>query len=87
MLWSKDVAYVRLSDANEIIAERDALKARIAKLEAALDTLVRWFSRTRECHDGWTFQDEWYATIKECQAAIRKALETPNSGERREGEG
>jgi hypothetical protein len=62
------------------------LREQVAELEAARNTLVRWYSRTRECHDGWTFQDEWYATIEECQAAIRAAIETPNSGERREGE-
>jgi RNase adaptor protein for sRNA GlmZ degradation len=57
--------------------ERQRLTARIAELEAERNTLVEWYSRTRECHDGWTFQDEWYATIKECQTAIRKTLESP----------
>jgi hypothetical protein len=34
----------------------------------------------------WLFQGTWYATEAECETAIRAAIETPDSGERREGE-
>jgi hypothetical protein len=34
----------------------------------------------------WTFQG-WRTSAGACEAAIREALETSNSGERREGEG
>jgi hypothetical protein len=90
MLWSKDVAYVRLSDANEIIAERDALKASIAELEAKLESCIMLaaslamqayaIDRPGLIHylvDHPNYSD---ATI----ADVRAAIEKPNSGERRE---
>jgi hypothetical protein len=58
-----------------------------AKLEAKQETLIRWLVEACQIPSTelWAFQG-WRTSAEACEAAIRKALETPNSGERREGD-
>jgi hypothetical protein len=58
-----------------------------AKLEANQERLIGWLVEASQipCTELWTFKG-WRVSAGACEAAIRKALETSNSGERREGE-
>jgi hypothetical protein len=61
--------------------------ARIAELEAKQERLIGWLVEASQipCTELWTFEG-WRVSAGACEAAIRKALETLNSGDRREGE-
>jgi hypothetical protein len=84
MLWSKDVAYVRLSDANEVIEERDALKARIAELEAKGRATRAAIGRldVLACTDSdaiwWEFGGVRFDRAIDAVDAVISAIETPD---------
>jgi hypothetical protein len=67
--------------------ERCQIVARIADLEANQERLIGWLVEASQipCTELWTFKG-WRVSAGACEAAIREAIETPNSGERREGE-
>jgi hypothetical protein len=67
--------------------EIERLTGRVAELEAKQERLIGWLVEASQipCTELWTFKG-WRVSAGACEAAIRKALETPNSGERREGE-
>jgi hypothetical protein len=75
----------------EIFAIESAL-ARISDLEAKLERCVRLVVETGTAPNNGTPPDYWvgrgkcYASDYEAEDAIRAAIETPASGERREGD-
>jgi hypothetical protein len=72
--------------------EIERLTARIAELEAKLERCVRLVVETGTAPnngtppDYWVGRDKCYGSAEEAEVAIRAAIETPDSGERREGE-
>jgi hypothetical protein len=67
--------------------EIERLTARIAELEENQERLIGWLVEASQipCTELWTFKG-WRVSAGACDSAIRKALETPGSGERRGGE-
>jgi hypothetical protein len=84
MAADPDGEWVRFSEASTRNAEQ---RARIAELEAKQERLIGWLVEASQipCTELWTFKG-WRVSAGACEAAIREAIETPNSGERREGE-
>jgi hypothetical protein len=68
--------------------EIERLTARIAELEAQQEKLIaRLVDKClRPYYDDWSMGHATYDTLAEIEAAIRAAIETPGSGERREGD-
>jgi hypothetical protein len=68
--------------------EIERLTARVAELEANQENLIARL--VDKClmpyYDDWSMGHATYDTLAEIGAAIRAAIETPGSGERREGE-
>jgi hypothetical protein len=68
--------------------EIERLTALIAELDAQQEKLIaRLVDRClRPYYGDWSMGHATYDTLADCEAAIRATIETPGSGERREGE-